>query len=466
MGFLAFIALKDRVRVFVAFFIMAQCFDLAPQIVYGKNIWDYGAVLLLISAAPLLFKKKIESEKRPLFVTVLLLFTAWLFFSLLYSLLVYGYPLLDTIKAARVMIVGYLSLFIFLRLFSVDKDAFDMFVKWFYVITFVLLIVAIIQYILGIPLLFGLHREYGSVTRYLPSYLYISQMFLWYILSKYFASESVKKHEFLYAAMVVFITATTYTRGIYLAVLFAFFMMFFLLFRQGKVKANATIGFILVFTVGVTVLTASGALDRVIGRATSGLDILFSDNVKDTEIDIDTYTGRWLLVKERFQLVAKYNPVVGYGFIHENNLPKTLKDGLKYGSLVNTPEMREKYLQGHPPVLALFSVDVGWGNIVLATGFVGFFLFCVFIVSFLISYRRKQISDIRFYHLHLASYLQTIIFLLLMFNGSSFTHQVHMPMLMLAVYVYCGRIGRNKKSGDKPLAGKTTNILCPQKSQL
>ena len=331
--------------------------------------------------------------------------------------------------------------------------------KWLYIITFSLLIVAIIQYITGRPLLFGLHREYGSITRYLPIFLPISLLYLWYILSRYFAAEPVKKHEFMYAGMVVFVTAITYTRGIYIAVLFSFLTMLFLLFKRGKVKVNTATIFIVVLTMGITVLMAGGWADRVINRAASGIEILFSGKVVSSKIDEDTYSGRWMLLKERFELVSEHNPIIGYGFIHEDNIPKKLRNSLKYGSVINTPEMVRKYKYGHPYVLALFSADIGWANIVLATGFIGFLIFLIFIGSFLLSYREKQIDDARLYHFHLAFYLQTITLLLLMFNGNTFTNQLQIPGLMIAGYLYCSS-RRDVRSGNRLSVTTTGTELC------
>lgn len=65
-----------------------------------------------------------------------------------------------------------------------------------------------------------------------------------------------------------------------------------------------------------------------------------------------------MLVKERFELVAEHNPIIGYGFIHEDNISKTLRNSLKYESVIYTPEMVRKYQYGHPYVLALFSADI------------------------------------------------------------------------------------------------------------
>jgi hypothetical protein len=224
--------------------------------------------------------------------------------------------------------------------------------------------------------------------------------------------------------------------------------MLFLLFIGGKIRANTATIFIVVLTMGVTVLMAGSWADRVINRAASGIEILFSGKAVSSKIDEDTYSGRWMLLKERFELVAEYNPIIGYGFIHEDNLPKKIRNSLKYGSVIATPEMVQEYKYGQPYVLALFSADIGWANIVLATGYMGFLIFLIFIGSFLLSYRGKQFVDSHRYHIHLAFYLQTITLLLLMFNGNTFTNQVQIPGFMIAGYLYC-----SSRRGVRPVNG-------------
>ncbi len=451
VGLTVFLVLKPRFKVLIALIVMTQGFGIVPERLYGIHIWDFGAVLLLIAALQLMFKQATWTIKKPAFVVVLQLFIVWLVVCFMYSIWIYDYPILDTFKVSRRMIIGYFAVFVFIRLFAVDNQAFDSLMKWLYIITFLLMIITIAQYIFKAPLLHGYRKEYGEAIRFIPSFMPFSLMFLWYILSKYFAVASLKKHEYVYAAMVVFVVANTYTRGIYLAVLFTFLAMLFLLFKSGKLKVNATIGFLVVSTMAITILTASGSMDRVLGRAASGIEILFSENVEKTEIDVDTFTGRLMLVKERFELVADKNPVIGFGFIHEENKSKKLEKSLVYGSIVRTPDQSEKYKYGSPHVLALYSVDIGWGNIVVATGLVGFIIYMIFIVMFLISYRSLVTQETRLYHFQLAFYLQTLVLLLLMFNGSTFTYQVQVPSLMIAGYFYSRNLRRNEKIHDQVL---------------
>ena len=280
LALLGFLALKPWLKVLVAFIVMSNCFDLAPQIVYGKLTWDYGALLLLIAGIQLLFQQKTAVVgNRSAVLYLLAAFTVWLVLSLVYSLVVYGYPVGNTLKTARYWIIGYLSIFIFLRLYLVDGEALNKMVRWLYVITYVLLIVAIAELVTRSEWLFGLHRQYAGTTRYLPIYLPVVLMLSWAIMARFLAGEKVKIHEFVYGGLALVVTALTYTRGIYVAVILTFLLMFTMLVLGGRIKASKTSLFGFVAVILVVGLAAGGLADRVISRAASGFEILFTDKI-------------------------------------------------------------------------------------------------------------------------------------------------------------------------------------------
>lgn len=436
-GIFVFLRLGITWKVLAAFIVMSQGFDLLPPIVYGKLVWDAGAIMLLVAAAQLMFAKPKEPIINSASVTLLRIFVIWLIFSLVYSLVVYHYPAMNTLKTARQMIIGYLSVFIFLRLFRVDKNALPVFMKWLYILTYGLLIVTIIQYFIGHPLLQGLAIEYAGAIRYLPVFLPISLFYLWVILSKYFQGASIKLHEGLYGAMVLVVVATTYTRGIYIAVLVSFLALLLLLRFRGRLNATSVTLFVLLMSVGLAVMVAGGWGERAFGRAASGFNIILDQQEASSQGDVDTFSGRLQLVKERIGLVYGQNPVVGFGFLHEGNVPDSLRNSFKNGSVIYTPEMVKKYRYGHPYVLALYSADIGWANIVVNTGFVGFFLFILFVAAYLLGFKKLKNDGSLFPHYRVAFFVQTITLLILMFNGNTFTTNVQIPALMIAGYLYC-----------------------------
>ena len=294
---------------------------------------------------------------------------------------------------------------------------------------------AIVQYVIGTPILGGLSVEYLGAVRYLPVFLPISLFYMWVIFSKYF-SERIKFHEWIYGAMVFIVVATTYTRGIYIAVIVSFLAMLFLLILHGRLKATSGIIFVFLMTAGLTILVSGGWMDRVIVRAGSGLDLVLDQKDRGAKENIDTFHGRLLLVEERIALVSERNPIVGFGFLHENDVPNSMRSRFRYGSIVATPEMMERYADGQPYVLALYSVDIGWANIVLNTGFVGSFLFISFVVAFLLSYKKLKHSTPPLSHYRIAFFVQTIALLILMFNGNPFTGNVQIVAFMIAGYFY------------------------------
>jgi hypothetical protein len=356
---------------------------------------------------------------------------------LIWSVVVYGYSLIDTLKASRQMIIGYLSFFIFLRLFQVDNEAFNYFLKWLYRITFVLLFVCVIQTLIKLPLLYGLYREFTGVNRYLPVFLPICLLYFWMVISKLIAAERTAIHEAIYACMVPLVVATTYTRGVYIAVACVTLVMLMILIWDKRVKITRLALIFSAAAVTIIILVTSGLADRVIHRFTSGLEIVFSNKVSAIRDD-DSFTGRIGLARERFEIVAKHNALVGYGFIHEENVPGSVRRNLKYGSVIYTPETVKKYRLGQPYVLALHSADIGWADVVVNTGIVGFILLISCLGAFLFSYKElSKLSDPSLYHTRLACYLQVLALILLMFNGNTLVALAQIPALFMAGYSYC-----------------------------
>lgn len=436
-GLLVFLRLAIAWKVLVAFIVMSQGFDVLPPIVYGILIWDIGAIMLFIAAAQLMFSRPKEPGIRGVPVTVLWVFIGWLVICLVYSLVIYSYPAMNTLKSSRQMILGYLSIFVFLRMFRVDKNALSTLIKWFYIITYALLVAAIIQFFVGTQILQGLVIEYKGAVRYLPVFLPISLFYLWALLSKYFQGGRMKIHELVYGALVLVVVAITYTRGIYFAVLASFFVMLFLLQLRGQLRVTSVAIFMALVLVSGAVVIAGGWADRVRERATSAVDIVLSDRSSSSRTDVDTFSGRRLLVMERTALVSEHNPIVGYGFLHESDVPQSLRNRFRYGSVIYSPVMKEKYRFGYPYVLALYSADIGWANVAINTGFVGSALFLLFVVTFLLSYSRSHKINLALSHYRTAFFVQTITLLLLMFNGNTFTSNVQIPALMIAGYLYC-----------------------------
>src|SRR6185437_3977676 len=131
-------------------------------------------------------------------------------------------------------------------------------------------------------------------------------------------------------------------------------------------------------------------------------------------------------------------PVVGYGFIHEDNVPSALKAKLRYGSVIYTPEYVERYKAGYPYVLAFHSADIGWADIIINTGIIGLALwlclFAAFVGNF---YMTARVAQAQYYNARLGHFLQISVGILLMFESNTFVSLVQIPAFMLAGYWYC-----------------------------
>jgi hypothetical protein len=280
---------------------------------------------------------------------------------------------------------------------------------------------------------------------------------MWMIASKVLTATRISMHEVLYAGMAVAVTVLTFTRGIYLVVLFVFGVMIFMLALR-KSPESIRLNWVVVpmlfvlFALGGAGLYISGYADKVIERFTSAMELVLEQKAKTNKDNEDTYTGRLGIAKERFMLVLAHNPVIGYGFIHEDDVPRALRAKLKYGSVIYTPQYIERYQAGYPYVLALHSADIGWADIMINTGFVGLalwiLLFAVFVANFYTTARRTSAA---YYHARLAHFLQFIVGILLMFESNTFVNLVQIPAFILAGYWYCSN-GQTEPQSEDALA--------------
>jgi hypothetical protein len=443
VGLIAFCSLSLRIRVLIAFFVMTLGFDLVPRILFKVDVWDIGAILMLIAWFQLALTKKDTPTASIGYLMVLRVLLGWMVLCLLWSVLINEYPIVNTLKASRQMIIGVFSFFVFKKLFMVDEGAYGFFMRMLYIATFALLPVCLVQFVLHKPLLFGLYREYGDVIRSLPVFLPLVLLYVWIIVSRVLTVASISMHELLYVGMAGAVIVLTFTRGIYLSVLFVFGVMLFMLALKKSpvsIKLNLAvlpIFFILLMLCGLG-LYFSGNADKVVERFTSAVELVAGENAKTNKNNEDTYSGRLGIAKERFMLVLEHNPIVGYGFMHEDDVPRALRARLKYGSVIYTPEYVERYKAGYPYVLALHSADIGWADIMVNIGFVGLALWLVFcavlIADFYTTARRTPTA---YYHARLAHFLQIVVGILLMFESNTFVNLVHIPAFLIAGYWYC-----------------------------
>ncbi len=441
MGFAVFLALQPKVKALVSFILMMQFFDAGPGQLFGMYVWDYGAILMLVTGVEVYCRTPVLEAPTFTYLAVLKIFLAWLAICFAWSLLVYRYPLLNTIKNSRQMVLGYFMTLILIRLFRVQPEAFEYLMKWFYRVTFALMPVVILQYAVHKPLLFGLVSEYEGVLRDVPVFFPLCLLNLWIIGTKVLTSEKVAAHEWVYAILALSTVALSFTRGIYISVMFTVAVLLYSTWRDGRLKASSLITVAAVCVLAVVGLLATGLGDRVVGRAASGIDLLGSSETQsiDKKRD-DTFNGRLGLAMERFALVSAQNPLLGYGFIHEDDVPSEVRSRLKFGTPLGgtaadpTAYSRTAAFTSYF-VLGFYTADIAWPDIVISVGWLGAILFAALLISFIVGhYLSRNAVHPMGYAVKTALYLQVVTMILLMFDGSYFYNSVHIPAFLLAGY--------------------------------
>jgi O-Antigen ligase len=439
VGFMVFLLLQPKVKALIAFFLMMHFFNIAPDKVFGVYVWDYGAILMLVTAAEVYFRQPALEPRDHTYLIVLKVLLAWLFICFSWSLLIYQYPIMHTIKSARYMVVGYAMTLIFIRLFSVQTDAFEFLMKWFYRLTFLLMPVFVLQYVSKIHLLYMQIGDYEGALRAIPGFLPLCLLNFWIILTRFLSSERLAVHELIYAALVLVTVALTYTRGIYLAFIFTGALLLFTMSKDHTLKASSVLQAMLAAIVVITVLVVSGVAGRVVGRATNGLQMLESSSSTSGHRKDDTFAGRLGLAAERFSLVWAQNPIVGYGFLHEEDVSADLRNGLRYGTplggtAADPTAFSRNDADGHY-TLAFYSADIAWANIVLMTGCVGVALLIALMVTFVLEhYGNVDGVHPLGYAVRTGLFLQVVMIFLLMFDGDSFYGNLQIPAFLLAAY--------------------------------
>lgn len=457
-GLFLFLFLSPKTKVLVSFLLMMSLFDCVPNVMFGYFVWDAGIALLFFSWVHLTLTGESSYVYTDPHVRLLKVFVCWMLFCLAWSLVIYQYPLMLTMKASRQLILGYVSFFILLRLFEEKGDSLQFLLKAFYWLSYLLLTVGMVQYALKVEILFGLIKEYDGVLRALPIFLPFSHLFMWYILSRYLAARQTSLHEMVYVVLTLVATLTTFTRGIYLAILLSGLFILLVMLLQGRLVLVRAVSALCVCILGLALLfTTTDILEKSMGRFASALTLMGEANRQVKKSADDTYTGRIGLMKERLDAVANKNPLVGFGFMHEDIYEKQ-RLPFRYGSVIYTPKYLKRYAYGHPYALALHSADVGWQNLAIDTGLVGFALFLsILLATFVRYFATSGLVAPDDYFLRLAFFVQIFTLAILMFNGNTYTNNVHIPAFMLAAFTWLTHRSRGEEPAAEENAG--TNLI-------
>jgi hypothetical protein len=467
IGFLAFLLLQPKVKALIAFFLMMQFFDLAPNMLFGMYVWDYGAMLMLVTAAEVFFRRPAVETPRHGYLVVLNVFLGWLVICFFWSLVVYGYPLMHTVKNARYFVLGYFMTLIFIRLFAVQPESFEFLMKWIYRLTFALMPVLVLQYVLQKPLLSGLVSEFEGGIRAVPIFLPLCLLNFWIITTKILSAGKVAVHERVYLALALCTVALSFTRGIYIAVILTGGLQAWIMARDHTLKASTVVNVAAAAILVVVVLFASGLAQKVGGRALSGLQLLSSSEPASShERKDDTFNGRLGLAAERFSLAWAMNPVLGYGFLHEDDVPSELRNRLRYGTpLAGTAADPTAYSRFYAVAtyytLGFYTADIGWADIVISTGCVGVLLLVALVLTFIVGHLRdRDAGGTPGYALRTGIFLQVVVLFLLTFDGNVFYYAVHVPAFLFAGYAMIrGRQPIANTSIARPRLARFPNLL-------
>ena len=442
-GLAAFLLLAPKVKALVACIFMTQLFDVGPNLILGYYAWDYGAAMMLLLAVQVYMMAPRQRIERHGYLLLVWAMLAWIIVCVLWSLLSYRYPLLNTIKVSRRMVIGYLLVPIFLRLFAVAPDSFDFLLKWFYRITFVLMPVVLLQYVLQRKLLNGLFQEYQGSLRAVPIFLPLCLLNAWIILVRMLSGQKAAFLELLYLALALATVALSFTRGIYLAFLLVAGLMAWTMFRDETLKAAAISRAALLAVPLLLVLLVTPMGSRVLDRTLNAVQLVGTGGPPKEAAD-DSFHGRLGLAGERFRLATERNPLFGFGFIHEDDVPDDLRAGLKYGTVLSGTAAdplayARRYATSTHYTLGLYSADIAWADIAICTGLVGIALLLGLFAALGLHYsRHRDFVHPSGYAVRLGAFLQLVMLALLMLDGDSFFASVHVPAFLLVGLALAG----------------------------
>jgi len=421
------LSVKNHTFILISFAIMSNCFDFLPDKLFNIQLVDIGYLIFYTSALYTVKPSTLFRNHTEGYVKVLDLFMLLMLVSLFWSLFVFKYPVIESIKASRHMLLGYLLYYIFVQIFEKNGKAFHSILDSLYYITFFLMFVFIAQYHLNIPIFSGYTRVSSEGIRSIPMFIPIILLFLWNNASKILLGVHTRMFDKFYVLLACYSVVLTMTRGIYFAVFLTLSVMVMVLISQNKGNRVRLYFVLTSIMVLIAVLVVSGALgdklDKFADLAASGV----SDIKGDSKGDENTFGFRMLLLAERSELVLSHNPFIGYGFIHEDIAAKQVK------YIIGTANDDT----GFPSFL---TPDIAWANLLVYTGFTGVGVFIVFFVSIAVNFfRNKVASDNEFYLSRLAFFMEIIVLVVLMADSSIFTDKLHIPSLMLASFTYCSR---------------------------
>lgn len=417
--YIGFIFIPPIYQLLISLAMACGLFDLVPETIIGFRMWDIGILLFFTTFAKTLLIKKSSDKKKFFYEKLLLIMLAFFIIVFLWSILIYGYPIVASVKSGRFMIIGISTYFIYSLVFK--KYGISKFLRVIYIALYILLLLAVAQYFSGLDLLKGLEREFEDKLRYIPIFLIISSVFFWSHLYQFISKEKVKFHQLLYIVLYCTVLLLTFGRALYFVHFLILPLFFFIAVKKREIHLLKSYIFCFFALLTFGIFLFSGALDSFIERAATGVSIITNEDSASANGQHDTFSGRLDLLNSRVKTIMKKNMLLGYGFIHDEVARKRYKHLLTYN-----PKKQESML---------YLADNGWATIFLLTGLVGAFLYTLLFISVFISYFTNQ-SKNNFFPVRLGFFLAFNTYVILTINNSVFYGELQLPMYLLAGYTY------------------------------
>ena len=403
-----------------SFVIMTNFFDLLPRKFFNVDAWDIGISLLFVlflfryKEGNISFIKEVIAKNNKAYIKMLLIFVAFTLIVFFYSVVVNKYPLLETIQASRQIILGYFLYFIYLRIYS-NERCIQSTSRFLYFSSYLLLMLLIIQYLTKEQIFYGYFRFQGDEIRSIPIFLPICFLFLWEIFQRFLSGARLRLHESIYAVLLFTSTLLTFTRGIYFSLFLTLLFIFVYSKVRGEIKIVKIVPRIFLVTGIIIIFLTSGYGEKYYELSKTGIEDIFWTS---TSTGGGTFGFRMAILEERALLVLDHNPVLGYGFLHEQSAKK-------YAPFtIGTWNEDDRGL-------SFKSADIAWANIIIYLGYTGLAIFILFWLFFVFDFlkRYKNIGSFQ-----AALFFQMFFLFLLMWNGSAFTEFLQIPMISLAWY--------------------------------
>jgi len=413
------------IGIVLAYSLMNNLFDLFPSIVFEdlpiNKMWDFGFILIIIYSFPIFIRDYKPFRIWPTYLKFLFLFLGICLLSFLYTVFSYKYPAVDALRTVRPYF-GYLTFFIFLQYFQQKGDNAKRFFNILYFISFGLLILYNIQFVIQKQIFFGYQQIISinktEILRSIPNFMEVSFLFMWYNMAALLQGRPQLKFAKIYLILSFLATIFTFTRGLYISIGFGASVLILILFFQRKIflKRMLFLQHLVIFFVIIT--SGTSYFQPFIERTFSIKDALF------TRRDDSTIGFRLSILQNRVEMVMTQNPYIGIGFVHN-------KYGKDFGRFLGS-----NYEPIEGP--ALWSSDIAWANIIYQTGFLGFVSFLLFALYLLKRYPRGMTNGKTDFTILLeySVYIELIRNILMMFVSAVFTDNTQNIALLLSFLIY------------------------------